>query len=51
MVENYKSIQGKTLIDTRKKKIYDKGHIPFSFNVPTSNVLTENGFRPMEEMK
>ena len=39
VVETYKTIMGKTLIDTRKGKIYKKGHIPFSFNVPTSNVL------------
>ena len=51
MVEDIKSINGKILIDTRKKKIFEKGHIPHSFNIPTANVLTEDGYRPMEDLK
>jgi len=34
MVDTFDSIKGKTIIDTRKKKVFDKGHIPYSFNIP-----------------
>ena len=54
MVDTFDSIKGKTIIDTRKKKVFDKGHIPYSFNIPVANVLTTdgyNGFRPQEELK
>ena len=52
LVESYSSIRGKPVIlDNRKSKLYSRGHIPFSVNLPSATVLENGCYKKSEELE